>query len=79
MIEDTITKTNDIISELVGAVFGRPGQSQDVIPDNMRHGGVDSKRSSSNLQRCLANSLASKTLLSKCSDGAAGSMNTAIP
>ena len=46
MVEDTITKTNDIISELVGAVFGRPGQSQDVIPDSMRHGGVDSKRRS---------------------------------
>ena len=43
MVEDTITKTNDIISKLVGAVFGRPGQSQDIIPANMRHGGVSSK------------------------------------
>lgn len=43
MIDNMIEETNNIISRLVGAVFGRFGQSQDVIPDEMRRGGVDSK------------------------------------
>jgi hypothetical protein len=46
MTGDTIEKVNDIIYEIVGAVFGNPGQTQDVIPESMRKGGVNSKQPS---------------------------------
>jgi hypothetical protein len=39
MIAKGIRQTNNAIDQLVGAVFGNQGQSQDVIPDSMRVGG----------------------------------------
>lgn len=54
MIDNTIGKTNTIISDIVGGVFGRQGYSQDNIPDPMRRGGVDSKCEDSHDRRHCA-------------------------
>lgn len=54
MIDNTIGKTNTIISDIVGGVFGRQGYSQDNIPDPMRRGGVDSKCENSHNRRQFA-------------------------
>jgi CO/xanthine dehydrogenase Mo-binding subunit len=44
LIKNSAESTNDIISQLIGAVFGRQGQSQDMIPQTMRRGEVSSTR-----------------------------------
>jgi hypothetical protein len=42
LIKNSAESTNEIISQLIGAVFGRQGQPQDIIPQSMRRGGVSS-------------------------------------
>lgn len=44
MVEATAKTTRDAMKEIVGAVFGKQGQSQDVIPQSMRRGEVKSEQ-----------------------------------
>lgn len=46
MIGDIMTSMNKYTSKLVAAVFGTQFQSQDIIPEVMRRGGVDSELAS---------------------------------
>jgi hypothetical protein len=44
MIKASSASANETITTIVGAVFGKQGQSQDIIPQAMRLGGVSSER-----------------------------------
>ena len=44
MIKNSAANKNETISTLVGAVFGKQGQSQDIIPQGMRLGQVSSEQ-----------------------------------